>query len=266
MNHILDEITKKIKTDSRPVISMCNKNYYEILENWILHVLDTGFESIFIIALDDYTFDKLLKKNIPCALVNADHEFGNVMTLRSYIFSLLCKNGIDFIHSDIDAIWLKNPTEFCFDETSDITFSQGTIWPPEALKRWGFVLCCGFFSVKANAKTRLFFAKVAEYTRDLKSDQQATNRILLEYDLNWKNLNIKKNLHKHDNEFFFIYDEKIYGKSHHISISMLPYKKFQRKIIHSMHESIVVHPLVEKKCKAKIEYLIKNNLWHRSLY
>lgn len=229
MNHILDEITKQIKPSSRPVISMCNNNYYELLENYILHVLDTGFESIFIIALDDYTFDKLLKKNISCALVNAENEFGNVMALRSYIFSLLCKNGIDFIHSDIDAIWLNNPKEFCFDETSDIIFSQGTIWPPEALKRRGFVLCCGFFSVKASAKTRLFFAKAAGYTRELKSDQQATNRILLDYDLKWKNLNIKKSQHKHDNDVFLIYDHKIYGKSSHISITMLPYKKFQRK-------------------------------------
>ena len=53
-------------------------------------------------------------------------------------------NNIDFVHSDADAVWLKNPL-ISFGKTAfDLLASQGTIWPLDVFEQWRFVLCCGF--------------------------------------------------------------------------------------------------------------------------
>ena len=54
--------------------------------------------------------------------IHNSHKLGIVKTFNN--LSLLVKNGIGFIHSDLDAVWLSDPKEYLNDNLSII--SQGT--------------------------------------------------------------------------------------------------------------------------------------------
>ena len=58
------------------------------------------------------------------------------------MFYHLIACGIDFVHSDADAVWLRDPIPEYFGpgETADLVASQGTRHPPDVFGRWGFVL------------------------------------------------------------------------------------------------------------------------------
>jgi hypothetical protein len=67
--------------------------------------------------------------------------------------------AIHLINSDLGAVWLADPRPECFADTAlDVVFSQGMYEP--AYVAWGFVLCCGFFALRANTASARFFATV----------------------------------------------------------------------------------------------------------
>ena len=65
-------------------------------------------------------------------------------------------------------------------------FSQGTYHPEAAFAAWGFVLCCGFFAVRASPRTAMFFDAVYARTVSEQDDQAAVNLLLLEAGTAWQ--------------------------------------------------------------------------------
>ena len=98
-------------------------------------------------------------------------------TARPKLWRALVDSGRDFIHSDGDAFWLKDPCPWLAQHTEfDLLISQGTVFPRSHFLRYHFVLYAGFFFCRANVRTQNYFRQVEEAQ---KVDQNAMNELLL---------------------------------------------------------------------------------------
>ena len=114
-------------------------------------------------------------------LSDKEKDYGviKLFKMRKKLFSALIDSGRDFIHSDADAYWLKDPRPWLASHTEfDILISQGTIYPLEQYKRYHFVFCAGFFLCRSNMRTQNYFRQMEELT-DM-DDQASMNHILLD--------------------------------------------------------------------------------------
>ncbi len=99
-----------------------------------------------------------------------------LFNLRKKLFLALIESGRDFIHSDADAFWLRDPRSWLMQHTEfDLLISQGTHAPREHFNRYHFTLCAGFFFCRANVRTQNYFRQVVERK---KLDQENMNIIL----------------------------------------------------------------------------------------
>ena len=104
-----------------------------------------------------------------------------LLPLRTRLFLHLANAGRDFVHSDADAVWTRDPRRYMARHPDfDLLFSQGTWFPPEHYSRFGFVLCAGFFLCRSNARTRDFFERVEALGREDVDDQRRMNHVLLQ--------------------------------------------------------------------------------------
>lgn len=102
-----------------------------------------------------------------------------LMPLRTRLFLHLVNAGRDFIHSDADALWVRDPHPWLARHSGfDLLVSQGTFHPTSQYRRHRFVLCAGFFLCRANARTRTYFENVE--SREHWDDQVRMNKVLLD--------------------------------------------------------------------------------------
>ncbi len=100
--------------------------------------------------------------------------------LRVRLFVRLAAAGCDFIHSDADAFWLRDPRPWLAARTDhDLLCSQGTTFPRAHYHRHRFTLCAGFFLCRANERTLAYFEKVLALAERHLSDQVGMNAELL---------------------------------------------------------------------------------------
>ena len=100
--------------------------------------------------------------------------------LRTKFFLHLTAHDIDFLHSDADALWLRDPRPWLLKHKGfDLLFSQGTMHPWVHFKAVGFTVCAGFFFARASALTRAFFETAERMAAWQPSDQARFNEILL---------------------------------------------------------------------------------------
>ena len=97
--------------------------------------------------------------------VDVDAIAGNFLRLRVLtpmrlkLFRVLIDQGFDFMHSDADAFWLRDPRPWLAEQTGyDLLCSQGTDRPGTQYRTHHIVLCAGFFHCRANARTRALWA------------------------------------------------------------------------------------------------------------
>ena len=103
-----------------------------------------------------------------------------LMPLRTRLFLHLARAGRDFIHSDADAFWVRDPRPWLVRHAQfDLLMSQGTKYPYEQYRRHRFVLCAGFFLCRANDRTRAFFERVEALVSRNPLDQWGMNQVLL---------------------------------------------------------------------------------------
>ncbi len=100
--------------------------------------------------------------------------------LRVKVFVRLAATGCDFIHSDADAFWLRDPRPWLSARPDhDLICSQGTTFPRAHYHRHHFVLCAGFFFCRANERTRAYFEQVSTLAERYLDDQVGMNASLL---------------------------------------------------------------------------------------
>jgi hypothetical protein len=244
------------------ILVFADWKYREVLENWIEGINRLQLKNFVVVSLDKHMHVFLIEKGIRTVFLEHKGDLSALWNMRITVFKYFVNCGVDFIHSDADAVWLKNPVrDYFFNDTYrplDILISQGTIWPENVHRLWGFVLCCGFFMMRSTKFTRSLLNKLDMHVRMTGDDQISLNYIVAEQNMNWQ---YTSSFHlPMGNYILLCSDEVITGKGDEISIGVLPFKKFPRLYIANT-DPYVSHILTPKENDAKREALKKAGTW-----
>ena len=259
LKNCLDKSVKK----NTIIVVFANSSYADIIKNWIEAIEPLNIKNYIVVSMDQRLHDQLLENNIQSIKRECNAELGNIWIHRIEVIKEILGYGYDVIHSDADAVWLKDPLDFYFSKTTyDMAFSQGTFWPKDVHKVWGFVLCCGLFYIKSNMKTRKFIEDISEDVRASNDDQISCNRYLLSKKIKWE---LPKNTYSlaYQNIKFICSNDIILGNNHSFKVALLPHSKFQR-IQDDTSDVYVRHVMSEKNSDNIVESLIKNDCWFLS--
>ncbi len=173
------------------IIAFVNDLYIPIFKMWYRLFRRYGLTNYLIFATDQKSYDYLDANNInACYLPFNKTEFkrGELWVMRVEVVHTLIKAGINVIHTDIDAFWLKNAMSVLQESNNDLVISRDNGIPVEAGKAWGFTMCCGFYLMRSNARTCRFVDRYLARTRIVMDDQRALNYMILEAGDKWREL------------------------------------------------------------------------------
>jgi hypothetical protein len=239
-----------------------NSAYEQVLDNWLRYAGRFVNSNLLIFALDVPLYDVISARGLPVILLPYDGTNEALWLERLKVFQFFCSMGIDFVHSDADAIWLREPLSYCFSIDADLVISQGTIWPPDVAENWGFVLCCGFFAVRASDKMASFFTNVMKVATEVLDDQVALNRTLRAAGISWTSDGLARDEMTVNGLSFHCFNDVVFGKAPSLGlrVAMLPHDDFQRLPRHCS-TAYVKHLLTPKDAILKIATLREHGCW-----
>jgi len=238
------------------IVAFANIAYRDVIVNWIFAMEKLKITNFVIICLDKELEVYLKKIDIPTLFCPCENNLNTLWVHRIIVIQKILSLGYHVIHSDADAVWIKNPIPtFIENQPFDLIFSQGTIWPLDVYNTWKLVLCCGFFYVKSNPKTLAFFIELKTQVEIEGDDQLSLNRLLFKKIKKWK---IK-------DSYNLTYNKKIFKCSPHImtaktetmQIACLPHLKFQR--IKEDYSGIYIKHIISNKNSLDIISTLKEN-------
>jgi hypothetical protein len=252
----------KIPSTAPPTIVFCDRSYGDILANWIGWAKAAGVTNIVVFALDKATQSLAGRCGVLAVPLAQVGSLQDLWVTRGQIFGAMAAEGIDFVHSDADAVWLRSPIDEMFGLGADLAFSQGTIWPHDVVDQWGFVLCCGLFCARASPATAKYFEAVVSRMTTERDDQIAVNRALVEYGLAW-DTPATGDARVWQGKTFRIFDEPAMGRSGALRVSLLPHRRFPR-LPEISTDTVVAHPLSPKSADGTARELRRLGLWRLS--
>ena len=108
------------------IIAFGNYSYKDIAKIWIKYISDLDLlKNVLIIALDDKIKSELHEYNVEIIEAPFDIKskgLNNFWKFRCEIFLKIYEKYGSFIHSDLDAIWLKNPLDYLKDIDNNLVF------------------------------------------------------------------------------------------------------------------------------------------------
>ena len=215
-----------------------------------------------VMALDDKIFEILKARKVPTYRVHVKPDFSDIWVRRMEVISGLLKAGVNVLHSDLDAIWLKDPRALFQDLPYDIIASQGTYWPRPVHAQWGFVLCCGLIYYRSSNRVIDFTSRMMEdFARSAKPDDQVTlNMLLAEDGVEWT-VPEPTYTKSHNDVAFTCSRRWITGKGKLYKVALLPHHEFQRVAMREeFSQAYVVHPVSAKTGQAVMDVLRHNGL------
>ena len=239
----------------RVVVVFSDSRYREVLLNWLVAIHRLGIRNYLVISLDDEIHRYLQERGFPSILSPLQGDLNKLWIMRVQIFRALCSAGISFLHSDADAIWLKNPFPEFFDNSNhEIVASQGTVWPADVASQQGFVFCCGFLFVKSCRQTRELLDELAGDVAVTADDQVSLNRILQGKSIAWDTRHTSNYCIHHQDRKFTCYKAVLRGETQNgrLSIALLPHHLFQRLHMPGQ-DAFVKHLLSDKDSESKFE-------------
>lgn len=238
--HAANRLTRLLdagRVRSGVTLVVVNTAFTSTFRTWLAKPGAPSKNELLILACDADAGEIWTKEGMPVVTHATDDTWGDLISKRHEILATLCRAGIDAFYSDADAFWLKDPREYCRHCPADLVFSQGTVLPEEACRAWGFVLCTGFFHVRASEQAAEFFGSVAK--RVHQCDQSALNLALLEAETAWTLpaapcgsllfRGLRWNPEKPDVCIRY-YDQPIFGNSEALGLKLclLPHRLFAR--------------------------------------
>lgn len=249
----LEEAVRAAQVDGRVILVFANKAYRRILANWLAAMDRLELRGYLVVALDRHTDRWLGVRGAPELRLRGGRRLRTLWSLRLDVIRQVLALGVDVVHSDADAVWLRDPMQDPLGTSAeDLVVSQGTTWPREVHARWGFVLCCGFLQIRSNHATRQFLGDVASDLRETGDDQVSLNRVLARRGVRWE---IRSPYRLACGESEMICSrEPIAGRAGPLTVSVLPHHLFQR-IDWPEAAPYVKHLLAAKEPESKEEVL-----------
>jgi hypothetical protein len=241
--------------DNKLIVVFANSQYLEVLLNWLVAIKRLGIRNYLIISLDKDIHCFLAERGFASFLAPLAGPLSQLWMMRLQIFRALCRNGIDFIHSDADAVWLRNPIpDYFSDPTRHIVASQGTIWPPDIVKTQGFVFCCGLFYVRSCDATRALLDDMVNDVTVSGDDQVSLNRILQSRGIHWGTAQSHSYPLVHEGQQFLCFKHTVTGYSADgtLTVALLPHHLFQRLHMPGQN-AFVKHLLCDKTSGSKLD-------------
>lgn len=186
------------------LVTFSNAAYLPLLDNWAEGIRRLGHERrILVVCLDAATVAWCTHRRmghwaqapqfyarcvfVPRAGIQMSGTQQRLWCFRTRVFASLARLGRSFVHSDTDAVWMRDPfvTGLLERRPSDaaaqrwsVCFSRATRWPEAVYRKWGFVVCCGLFAVVSTPATIVFWQRVRSRTDVCGDDQTAVNGVL----------------------------------------------------------------------------------------
>ena len=199
----LDSYLKGISR-KRLVVTFVNKSYLEIFDRWLSCFKNSYNQELFVVALDNEAFKKLKDLGVESILIELKsfktflstkefhaterRQLSLLWKVRWTVFQRVISHGVELVHSDADALWLRNPLPALPSSEFDLIASIGRSWPTDIANIWGFVLCMGFFVLRPTEASKNFVNLVLEEIRNVEADDQVTaNTILFNHGAIWSN-------------------------------------------------------------------------------
>jgi len=246
-----------------PVIVFVSEDYLPVLENWLVAFDASGAKAVVVVALDRTTQQWVHEHGVPTALIALGAGKDNLWVTRVRVFAALLRAGVSFIHSDADAVWRVNPREYLSDQNADLLFSQGTVWPQEAVDRWGFVACAGFFAARSTPATVALFREILTVALREKDDQRAINLVLLDQLATWASAPQTTYALEFHGQMLRCSTEVAGSRTATgIRVGLLPNRLFLRAPEPDSSPVFVHHPLSPKSVSGKVSVLDGSGDWH----
>jgi hypothetical protein len=253
------------------VFTVINESYMQLGLAWGSRIRALAQIDPIFICTDESSFAFFSEENFPCYLRKSEvplsctekllytkSSFPNdkaSFTVQQKLHTALyyLRLGRTIIYSDVDAIWIQNPTVHLPLKECDISFQPGS-FPLEAKNLWGFTVCTGFFHLRPSELTiQLMESALAHFDG---SDQRSLNYALLE------NFQVKWSKRPKDWEHCRTeggWTEMIEGLCQRtgLKLAALPHAYYQRHGIlpESWRSSIICHPNTPKDMVQKVAFL-----------
>ncbi len=237
-SYLMKKIIKKIISYSQAreiIITFASNSYFPILKIWLSHISSQNINNYCVIALDKELYDLLLMKNVPVVLMEmreliTPNTKNQLWVKRIALISQLLGEGINVLHSDADAFWLKDIRKYLLPIQSDLIFSIAYAIPKDVVTAWGFILCCGFFKIRSNPRTYNLTKDFLKKCYELDDDQVAINRLLMEKGTIWA---LDTNFHNQG-----------YCPAYSLTIDVLPKDIVSRQ---PSFDAFIYHPFLPSK-------------------
>ena len=172
--------------NSTLILSFCNFDYVKVALNWVGYLNKLNINNYLIVALDSETETFLKEHNINTKLIEGEipKRSGKGWRWRFQQTYKFVKDGYNVIHSDLDAVWLKNPLHL-LDEESDIIASvdRGG-FPPETYEKWNFTMCMGWVYYANTDATLNLFESILKNKKNFDDQCEFNNYISDKVDIN----------------------------------------------------------------------------------
>ncbi len=248
------------------IVAFVNANYIPVAKVWLqlLDELDL-LEQVCLVALDEqvqaaFPHIELLYRPLPVAEVG----FGALWAHRIAVLSEMLKAGQAIIHSDVDAMWARDPWPAIRACGASAVFSQGTFWPRDVHEQNRVVVCCGLFYLAADASVLAFLEKVDEVLESVQDDQIAMNRVIAAGIPGWS-MEEPYEIPFRETNFLAsrtpMHAALDLGEGQSLSLAVLPHHAFPRLIEAINDEVVVAHPLSGKSMVEKRDCMSRLGLW-----
>jgi hypothetical protein len=250
------------------IVVFASYKYSRILKNWLVAIEKLGSLPVLVVSLDERLADELRSQGIPTIFSPCDAESGSaIWSARAKVIYELVAAGYNVIHSDADAVWLKDARDLLKESKADVVISQGTTYPLSCHEAWGHLLCYGFVQFRTTAATKEMLRILAEQADGPEpfDDQHNLNQYLLVNKIKW-NVSSPYSVPFRNREFQCSFDA-ITGEAEpdtalSLRVTILPHSKVQRlPEVESPGDCYVCHPVSPKTPEGTEAALRVHNCW-----
>ena len=247
------------------IVTFCDAAYIPVARNWLRALAEIGLDgSATIVAMDEATRKAFPPEVILHRPLQRSEGFAELWAHRIMILREMLSAGEAIIHSDADAIWLRNPMAEIEACKADMVFSQGTVWPPDVSARHGLVLCCGLFFLRPTPQVETFLDAVSVRMGTDRDDQTAINRVVASWIDGWQ-IEIPYEI-ACGKGYFTASRQPIHARGGdspiaETGLAILPHHAFPRIVDKLTDDMFVVHPFSGKTLADKRRVLGSLGLW-----
>src|SRR5258707_6831556 len=98
-----------MNSDPPLVVTFSDSNYLPLLQIWLQRLRRLGVGRVKVFCLDTATHEWCVSQAVESATIPWGGDLRDLWVQRIRVFSQLLSEGEEFVHSDADAIWVRNP-------------------------------------------------------------------------------------------------------------------------------------------------------------